>query len=216
MRNVHKWDDSNAKHVKVLYGKRKPYVFSKAKEVPPSKKRYRFHKACPIFGCRAVVKDMSRHLRACHKLKQKTYKNLLKESVIVDYTKVKKQSISCANAGTGIPFAAASFSSDSDDSYVPKHSGHSDNEDIENFLKVDNENFSEDTNTCQSIYAISNSKACSFAFDDQEKMCKPTEIPHQEETEAILNCNACSSTLDDQEKVCKPTEILHQEETEAM
>ena len=53
MRLVRKWNHSEAKNVKSLYGLRKIYTFKKKK--PGNAKHSRYHKACPEYGCRVVV-----------------------------------------------------------------------------------------------------------------------------------------------------------------
>ena len=67
MRLVHKWSDSDAKHVKALYGLRKSYD-SKVKKKNPEAKTYRISKACSVDGCRAVVINLSRHLSGVHNI----------------------------------------------------------------------------------------------------------------------------------------------------
>ena len=91
MRNVHGWPNSKAKYVKALYGKRKKFTF-KSKRLS-TKKRHHFNKACPIFGCRVVVQNMSKHLHLCHRLERNvSYKKLLKKAIVVDYMMKKNQS----------------------------------------------------------------------------------------------------------------------------
>ena len=65
MRLVHKWSDEYAKHVKAQYGLRKEYTSVKHRK-PESKPDYHKTKACPVDGCKAVAKVMSRHLKRSH------------------------------------------------------------------------------------------------------------------------------------------------------
>ena len=86
MRLVHKWNHSEAKNLKSLYGLRKIYTFKK-KNKPGNAKHSRYHKAFPVYGCRAVVLNMSRHLQCLHKMQQDTdkFRQLLLDTVIVAY-----------------------------------------------------------------------------------------------------------------------------------
>eukprot|EP00794_Sanderia_malayensis_P013400 gene13400-14775_t len=71
MRKVHNWPDSEAKHVKALYGLRKTYD-SQVKRKNPELKNYHVPKACSVEGCRAVVINLPRHLSAVHKVDPKS------------------------------------------------------------------------------------------------------------------------------------------------
>ena len=86
MRKIHKWPDSEAKHVKALYGLRKKYTFKKKRTATGKKKDYHYSKACPVDGCRSVTKTLARHLQLSHNLDKKSveYKHFLSSAVTVD------------------------------------------------------------------------------------------------------------------------------------
>ena len=65
MRLARKWSDGDSKYVKAFYGLRKSYSFEKENSVKIARKdsQNRCSKACPMYGCRAVVENMSRHLQ---------------------------------------------------------------------------------------------------------------------------------------------------------
>lgn len=91
MRLVHNWADDSAKNVKAQYGLRKEYVSAKHKK-PGSKMDYHKTKACPVDGCKAVTKVMSRHLKKSHNISPNDpqYKVLLKRAITIDHRKKKQ------------------------------------------------------------------------------------------------------------------------------
>ena len=94
MRLVHNWSNEEAKHVKARYGLRKEYE-SRIIKKPGSKIDYHRSKSCPVDGCLAVTKVMSRHLRCVHKIlpTEEMYKVLLSRAVILD--RGRKQKVPC-------------------------------------------------------------------------------------------------------------------------
>ena len=80
--------------MKARYGLRKEYAVNNAKK-PACKIDYHRSKACPVDGCMAVTKVMSRHLRSVHKIspKEERYKVLLSRAVSID--RGKRQNVSC-------------------------------------------------------------------------------------------------------------------------
>ena len=84
LRNVHKWSRQESKTAKNLYGLRKNYVFKNKEK--NTKNKVRLAKACPVYGCRSMQKNMSRHLKTAHKLDPLSteYKNLLQQAIVVE------------------------------------------------------------------------------------------------------------------------------------
>ena len=93
MRLVHKWSDDCARYVKAQYGLRKEYTSVKQR-VSDSRKDYHKTKACPVDGCKAVTKVVSRHLKKSHGMSPNDpeYKVLLKQAVTIDHPKSKQTS----------------------------------------------------------------------------------------------------------------------------
>ena len=92
MRLIHGWPNEEAKKVKGLYGLRKTPVFeNKARRSGPVKTLS--FKACPVFGS---VKNVSRHIRAVHKIDQRSdkYRQLLARAVTVDLYRSKTKLVS--------------------------------------------------------------------------------------------------------------------------
>jgi len=90
MRSVHNWNEEESKKVKQLYGLRKMYQFKKQPNSQIAKK-YRPTKACPVYGCRSMVKNVSRHIKTLHKFDdQEEFNQLISCSVIVDLNKKTK------------------------------------------------------------------------------------------------------------------------------
>ena len=83
MRDVDGLPQEEAKNVRNLYGLRKGYVYKK-KDMDTGKSCK--SKVCPVYGCRTVVKNMSRHLKVNHKMNAKNldYKKLLLQAVVVE------------------------------------------------------------------------------------------------------------------------------------
>ena len=95
MRLIHGWPNEEAKKVKGLYGLRKTPVFkNKARRSGPVKTLP--SKACPVFGCRSVIKNVSRHIRAVHKIDRRSdkYRQLLARAVTVDLYRSKTKLVS--------------------------------------------------------------------------------------------------------------------------
>jgi len=67
MRQVHGWSNEEAKKVKNLYGLRKSYI-SKNKPTATATIQARRTKACPVYGCRSVIKNLSKHIKKPTKL----------------------------------------------------------------------------------------------------------------------------------------------------
>ena len=84
MRAIHKWTDNEAKNMKWLYGLRKQYKFKISTKTV--QRRSLYHKQCPIYGCRSVVINLSRHIQKSHGISRFTnmYKTLLKEAKTID------------------------------------------------------------------------------------------------------------------------------------
>ena len=93
MRLVHKWSDGCARYVKAQFGLRKEYTSVKQR-ASDSRKDYHKTKACPVDGCKAVTKVMSRHLKKSHGMSPNNpeYKVLLKRAVTIDHPKSKQTS----------------------------------------------------------------------------------------------------------------------------
>ena len=91
MRCVHNWSDMEAKNVKGLYGLRKPYKYKNSTMSAQRKSHY--HKQCPIYGCRSVVINLSRHLQRSHNMSRFSnhYKDLLKKAITIDIRSKKHQ-----------------------------------------------------------------------------------------------------------------------------
>ena len=192
MRNVHGWPNSEAKYVKALYGKRKKFTF-KSKRLS-TKKRHRFNKACPIFGCRAVVQNMSKHLHLCHKLERNaSYKKLLKKAIVVDYMMKKNQSYKTQNNWSSESyydfnkFVDSDLPSETDDSsYVPTGS--------EADSYVSTCNISTDSNLdikdacgfskafAKEVYASDGSYLPQYRQESEKKVASKINIAHAEDT----------------------------------
>lgn len=66
MRNVHGYDQPEAKYIKVNHDLRNTKFFVKA----PKRKDYHQRSACPVKGCYANVKRVSQHLKDVHRVSQ--------------------------------------------------------------------------------------------------------------------------------------------------
>ena len=96
LREVHHWKDEESKKAKQLYGLRKSYEITNPYPKRPNLcgvSKYRATKACPVWGCRSMGKNVSRHIKTVHKINDKSdkYKNLMANVVKVDLTRTKSK-----------------------------------------------------------------------------------------------------------------------------
>lgn len=105
LREVHDWSKDMAKKATSRYGMRKSFEKKPEKEKSDSshgKKKYtdyHRHRACPIQGCRSVVKRLSGHIRQVHgdiPIGSPLYKKILKEACSAKTWKPSEQIKCCS------------------------------------------------------------------------------------------------------------------------
>ena len=103
MRLFHHWPDEEARKVKSLHGLQKTPFKSEVRRGNTGKTLP--SKACPVFGCGSVVKNLSQHLKDVHKFDPRSneYRLLLSRAVSMDLYKSKTGSIS---KSSNLPFEA--------------------------------------------------------------------------------------------------------------